>query len=146
MMTQVDFYRERRLRPMLKYANDSEMSRLGDVLMRNLDSLFQGIEVATQPPTAKLCQPFLLCRTDLQWHDGVGSAAQVQPAVLHGDLWSGNIGSADGQPTVFDPAVYYGHHEVPRINLSSSAHCHQELYRSLRSDHMVQCQCQSQQA
>lgn len=45
MMTQVDFYRERRLRPMLKYANDSEMSRLGDVLMRNLDSLFWGIEV-----------------------------------------------------------------------------------------------------
>jgi hypothetical protein len=45
MVAQVDFYRERRLRPMLKYANDSEMSRLGDVLMRNLDSLFQGIEV-----------------------------------------------------------------------------------------------------
>jgi fructosamine-3-kinase len=76
----VDFYRERRLRPMLKYANDSEMSRLGDVLMRNLDSLFQGIE--------------------------------VKPSVLHGDLWSGNIGSADGQPTVYDPAVYYGHHEA----------------------------------
>jgi Fructosamine kinase len=35
--------------------------------------------------------------------------------VLHGDLWSGNIGSADGQPTVYDPAVYYGHHEVPPL-------------------------------
>lgn len=45
MVAQVDFYRERRLRPMLNYANDSEMSRLGDVLMRNLDSLFEGIEV-----------------------------------------------------------------------------------------------------
>jgi hypothetical protein len=48
IICQVDFYRERRLRPMLKYANDSEMSRLGDVLMRNLDSLFDGIEVYTR--------------------------------------------------------------------------------------------------
>jgi fructosamine-3-kinase len=32
--------------------------------------------------------------------------------VLHGDLWSGNIGSVDGQPSIFDPAVYYGHSEA----------------------------------
>eukprot|EP00931_Biecheleriopsis_adriatica_P030279 TRINITY_DN17861_c0_g1_i2.p2 TRINITY_DN17861_c0_g1~~TRINITY_DN17861_c0_g1_i2.p2 ORF type:complete len:122 (+),score=22.21 TRINITY_DN17861_c0_g1_i2:730-1095(+) len=37
---------------------------------------------------------------------------KVVPSVLHGDLWSGNIGSADGKPTIFDPAVYYGHHEA----------------------------------
>lgn len=30
---------------MLKYANDAEMNRLGDILMRNLESLFEGIEV-----------------------------------------------------------------------------------------------------
>mmetsp|Transcript_12180 Transcript_12180/g.27038 ORF Transcript_12180/g.27038 Transcript_12180/m.27038 type:complete len:361 (-) Transcript_12180:336-1418(-) len=36
----------------------------------------------------------------------------VQPSILHGDLWSGNIGSADGMPTIFDPAVYWGHHEA----------------------------------
>merc|ERR1712060_899480 len=36
----------------------------------------------------------------------------VKPSVLHGDLWSGNIGSADGQPSIFDPAVYIGHHEA----------------------------------
>ncbi|KAL6758181.1 Fructosamine/Ketosamine-3-kinase [Haematococcus lacustris] len=36
----------------------------------------------------------------------------VRPSVLHGDLWSGNIGRADGQPVVFDPATYYGHHEA----------------------------------
>ena len=36
----------------------------------------------------------------------------VQPSLLHGDLWSGNIGSADGEPSVFDPAVYWGHHEA----------------------------------
>lgn len=36
----------------------------------------------------------------------------VQPSILHGDLWSGNIGSADGMPTIYDPAVYWGHHEA----------------------------------
>lgn len=29
-----------------------------------------------------------------------------------GDLWSGNIAAADGQPCIFDPATYYGHHEA----------------------------------
>ena len=40
------------------------------------------------------------------------TVAQVRPCVLHGDLWSGNIGSVDGQPSIFDPAVYYGHSEA----------------------------------
>jgi protein-ribulosamine 3-kinase len=31
------------------------------------------------------------------------------PALLHGDLWSGNrAADADGRPVVFDPAVHYG--------------------------------------
>jgi fructosamine-3-kinase len=35
-----------------------------------------------------------------------------QPCLLHGDLWGGNHGFlADGTPTVFDPAVYYGDRE-----------------------------------
>jgi len=34
-------------------------------------------------------------------------------SLLHGDLWSGNIGFVDnGQPVVFDPAVYYGDRET----------------------------------
>jgi protein-ribulosamine 3-kinase len=37
---------------------------------------------------------------------------EIKPSLLHGDLWSGNIGSADGKPSVFDPAVYWGHHEA----------------------------------
>lgn len=37
----------------------------------------------------------------------------VKPALLHGDLWSGNyLISTDGTPYLIDPAVYYGHHEV----------------------------------
>lgn len=39
-------------------------------------------------------------------------ALQVKPSVLHGDLWSGNISGVDGQPSIFDPAVYYGHSEA----------------------------------
>lgn len=35
------------------------------------------------------------------------------PALLHGDLWSGNqMANADGFPVLFDPAVYYGHREM----------------------------------
>ena len=35
------------------------------------------------------------------------------PALLHGDLWSGNyLTTPDGAPCVIDPAVYYGHREM----------------------------------
>ncbi len=35
------------------------------------------------------------------------------PALLHGDLWSGNyMIAADGYACIFDPAVYYGHREM----------------------------------
>ncbi len=32
-------------------------------------------------------------------------------SLLHGDLWGGNWGVADGEPVIFDPAVYYGDSE-----------------------------------
>ena len=35
------------------------------------------------------------------------------PALLHGDLWSGNyMITADDKAALFDPAVYYGHREM----------------------------------
>lgn len=35
------------------------------------------------------------------------------PALLHGDLWSGNfMTGAAGEPVIIDPAVYYGHREA----------------------------------
>jgi protein-ribulosamine 3-kinase len=35
---------------------------------------------------------------------------RVAPALLHGDLWSGNfLCAASGEPVLIDPAVYYGH-------------------------------------
>jgi fructosamine-3-kinase len=38
---------------------------------------------------------------------------ELEPSLVHGDLWSGNYMVADGgQPVIIDPAVYYGHREV----------------------------------
>lgn len=37
---------------------------------------------------------------------------QPSPSLLHGDLWSGNYAVSDGEPVIFDPAVYYGDRET----------------------------------
>lgn len=38
---------------------------------------------------------------------------EIQPALLHGDLWGGNAGfDGSGVPVIFDPAVYYGDRET----------------------------------
>ena len=35
------------------------------------------------------------------------------PALLHGDLWGGNVArTQDGQPVIYDPACYYGDREA----------------------------------
>lgn len=37
----------------------------------------------------------------------------IQPSLLHGDLWRGNLGyDQNSQPIIFDPAVYYGDRET----------------------------------
>ncbi|XP_064934904.1 protein-ribulosamine 3-kinase, chloroplastic isoform X2 [Musa acuminata AAA Group] len=37
----------------------------------------------------------------------------IEPCLLHGDLWSGNISSdKNGDPVILDPACYYGHTEA----------------------------------
>lgn len=37
---------------------------------------------------------------------------RIEAALLHGDLWGGNCACCDGQPVIFDPAVYYGDREA----------------------------------
>jgi protein-ribulosamine 3-kinase len=44
--------------------------------------------------------------------DALFADHQPAPALLHGDLWSGNVASDRGEPVVFDPAVYYGDREA----------------------------------
>ncbi|CAO2835028.1 unnamed protein product [Amaranthus hypochondriacus] len=37
----------------------------------------------------------------------------IEPCLLHGDLWSGNITyDKNGEPVILDPACYYGHNEA----------------------------------
>jgi fructosamine-3-kinase len=44
-----------------------------------------------------------------QFFDGY----HIEPSLLHGDLWGGNWGvTPEGEPVIFDPAVYYGDREA----------------------------------
>ncbi|XP_020790623.1 ketosamine-3-kinase [Boleophthalmus pectinirostris] len=36
---------------------------------------------------------------------------EIVPALIHGDLWSGNVGECAEGPVIFDPASFYGHSE-----------------------------------
>ena len=37
---------------------------------------------------------------------------EPEASLLHGDLWGGNWAAVDGEPVIFDPAVYYGDRET----------------------------------
>ncbi len=37
---------------------------------------------------------------------------EPEPSLLHGDLWGGNWASSNGEPVMFDPAIYYGDRET----------------------------------
>ncbi|XP_052612711.1 fructosamine-3-kinase isoform X3 [Peromyscus californicus insignis] len=39
------------------------------------------------------------------------SGIEIVPALLHGDLWSGNVAEDDQGPIIYDPASFYGHSE-----------------------------------
>ena len=80
----VDFFIHKRLDPMLKKAVDSGKADV--YLVEKFESLYRKMHDIFPPEPACL---------------------------LHGDLWSGNIMSnVDGDPVIFDPAVYYGHREM----------------------------------
>jgi protein-ribulosamine 3-kinase len=52
------------------------------------------------------------------------------PSLLHGDLWSGNVGfTADG-PVAFDPAVYYGDREADLAMTELFGGFPREFYRA----------------
>ncbi|HET7320908.1 MAG TPA: fructosamine kinase family protein [Longimicrobiaceae bacterium] len=81
-----DFWRERRLLPMLRLARDA------------------GAPVGSSAEWDQLLAalPDLLAAGD---DDG--------PSLLHGDLWGGNVLVTDtGEPALVDPAAYRGHREV----------------------------------
>ena len=52
-----------------------------------------------------------------------------KPALIHGDLWSGNfMVTADGLPCLIDPAIYYGHREADIAMTQLFGGFHQEFY------------------
>lgn len=59
--------------------------------------------------SGSIVEPLALLNTLL---DGFFVAHQPQASLLHGDLWSGNYGATiNGEPVIFDPAVYFGDRE-----------------------------------
>lgn len=81
----IDFYRDYRLRYQLKLVESNHK----DQEIKKLGD--------------KLCERLS------DYFKGI----KVIPSLLHGDLWSGNTGvDAKGNPVVYDPGSYYGHHEA----------------------------------
>lgn len=57
-----------------------------------------------------------------------------QPALLHGDLWSGNHAYlADGTPAIFDPAAYHGDRECDLAMTELFGGCPAGFYAAYRS-------------
>lgn len=82
--TWAGFYAEQRILPQLKQSVDSKL---------------------LSPGSARQCER--LCEKFDQLFP------VESPALLHGDLWSGNyMIDANGTPCLIDPAVYYGHREM----------------------------------
>lgn len=76
------------------------------------------IQQRLRPQIQLTTEKHLLDRTELEMFDKLflklDSFFPVElPALLHGDLWSGNfICSTNSQPVIFDPACYFGHREM----------------------------------
>lgn len=80
-----DFYRECRLLPQIALARDK--GRLPPSRERSLMQVVEKLEALLE---------------------GLPS----RPALLHGDLWSGNFLAAGEEPVVIDPAIYFGEREM----------------------------------
>lgn len=79
-----DFWRECRLKPQLAMAQS------------------KGFAAKIKP-----LQTALLKASDL-----ILQNHSPEASLLHGDLWAGNKGFAEGEPVIFDPASYYGDRET----------------------------------
>jgi len=80
----VEFFIQERLEPMIRRATSSHLLSPEDV--KHFDKLFARLK---------------------EWFP------DEPPALIHGDLWSGNlIADDEGGPCLIDPAVYYGHREM----------------------------------
>jgi len=82
--TWVDFFINERLQPQIKLARDN--NEIDSTTILKFENLYK-----------KLDEVF----------------PKEKPALLHGDLWSGNFMSDEkGESVIMDPTVYYGHREM----------------------------------
>ncbi|XP_022523786.2 ketosamine-3-kinase isoform X1 [Astyanax mexicanus] len=88
----VSFYAQQRLQHQLSLVEKS----YGDREARELWASLQ-VKPLALVNTIKLPQLF--------------AGIKVEPALLHGDLWSGNVAEYSDGPIIFDPASFYGHSE-----------------------------------
>ncbi len=69
------------------------------------------------------------------------------PSLLHGDLWSGNVGlETGGDPVIYDPAVYYGDREADLAMTELVRRLSGVLLRSLRRGISARCGIRDAQA
>jgi protein-ribulosamine 3-kinase len=80
----IDFYARQRLQPQIDLLTEKQ----GD---RQLIELWSHLQLKIP-----------------QFFKGIDN---IRPSLLHGDLWSGNVGATRDGPVIFDPAALYGHHE-----------------------------------
>lgn len=71
------------------------------------------------------------CERIVQTMDQLLDGSEVQTTLLHGDLWSGNyLCDSAGEPTIIDPAIYYGSREAEFGMLRLFGSCPSVFYDS----------------
>lgn len=102
----IEFFIECRLNPMLKLAVDN--GKADEQLVKKFEALY-----------LRLDEIF----------------PQEAPALLHGDLWSGNcMADMEGDPVIYDPAVYYGHREMDLAMSSLFGGFEEEFYEAYNEE------------
>jgi protein-ribulosamine 3-kinase len=98
------FYRDRRLRDLVRRIGDPAISQCWEKMKARY--VYSQRSSFVLHLTTSFCRavPLLLSNSD----------PPPKPVILHGDLWSGNVGldSKSRSPVIFDPASYYGHNEA----------------------------------
>src|SRR5262249_50689058 len=97
-----EFYIQQRLEPQIKLATDNRLP---------IESIKKRM--------AAFCREL------------AGAMPEEPPALLHGDLWSGNLITDDqGDPCLIDPAVYYGHREAELAFAKLMSNFDERFYRA----------------